>query len=198
MRPTSQVLSKASRLPMKPFMGNKDFYKGLYPRHRYAAAFSDNLPTLLGNRAAYLPQGHRTGAPGKHIIGGKGNYRLIDEKVRIFIAPPIEEILNSKVGVPSRLFLFRFSISIEHARPADIRTLNQNSVPTLCSCRRAVGEVAGHPGDIYRWRIHCRTICCAGESTRTRTRVQHIVTSLPRLRYLAPFERNQCSLCPAR
>ncbi|KAJ3501599.1 hypothetical protein NMY22_g18870 [Coprinellus aureogranulatus] len=38
---------------------------------------------------------HRTGAPGKHVIGGRAKYRLIDEKVRVFVAPPVEEIATS-------------------------------------------------------------------------------------------------------
>jgi large subunit ribosomal protein L41 len=50
-----------------------------------------------GTRQAFLPGGHRTGAPGKHVIGGKAKYRLIDEKVRVFVAPPIEEIATSPV-----------------------------------------------------------------------------------------------------
>ncbi|KDQ07412.1 hypothetical protein BOTBODRAFT_38821 [Botryobasidium botryosum FD-172 SS1] len=75
MFPTRAALSKASRLPLTPKHGNKDYYKG--------------------NRAAYLPGGHRTGAPGKFVIGGKAKYRIIDEKVRYFVAPPISEIENS-------------------------------------------------------------------------------------------------------
>ncbi|KAF5356918.1 hypothetical protein D9756_006399 [Leucocoprinus leucothites] len=64
--------SKASRKPLTPKRGNKDYYKG--------------------TRQAFLPGGHRTGAPGKHVIGGKAKYRLVDEKVRVFVAPPISEI----------------------------------------------------------------------------------------------------------
>jgi len=51
-----------------------------------------------GTRQAYLPGGHRTGAPGKHVVRGKAKYRLIDEKVRFFVAPPVEEINSSSVG----------------------------------------------------------------------------------------------------
>ncbi|KAH9478796.1 hypothetical protein JR316_0009257 [Psilocybe cubensis] len=68
-------LSKASRAPLTPKRGNKDFYKG--------------------TRQAFLPGGRRTGAPGKHVIGGKAKYRLVDEKVRVYVAPPLEEIENS-------------------------------------------------------------------------------------------------------
>ncbi|OCH87615.1 hypothetical protein OBBRIDRAFT_796063 [Obba rivulosa] len=68
-------LSKASRRPLTSKRGNKDFYKG--------------------TGQAYLPGGHRTGAPGKHVISGKSKYRLIDEKVRFFVAPPIEDINSS-------------------------------------------------------------------------------------------------------
>lgn len=51
-----------------------------------------------GTGAATLPGGLRTGAPGKHVVGGKSKYRIIDEKVRYFVAPPIQDILNSKVS----------------------------------------------------------------------------------------------------
>ncbi|KAG6861930.1 hypothetical protein C0995_009880 [Termitomyces sp. Mi166 len=75
MFPTFVRLSKASRRPLTPKRGNKDYYKG--------------------TRQAFLPGGLRTGAPGKHVVGGKAKYRLLDEKVRVFVAPPIEEILSS-------------------------------------------------------------------------------------------------------
>ncbi|RDB30797.1 hypothetical protein Hypma_005759 [Hypsizygus marmoreus] len=68
-------LSKASRKPLTTKRGNKDYYKG--------------------TRQAFLPGGHRTGAPGKHVIGGKAKYRLLDEKVRVFVAPPLEQIQAS-------------------------------------------------------------------------------------------------------
>ncbi|KAI0295727.1 hypothetical protein BC826DRAFT_268578 [Russula brevipes] len=77
MFPTLARLSKASRLPLTPKRGNKDFYKG------------------KGTRQAYLPGGHRTGAPGKHVVRGKAKYRLLDENVRFFVAPPVEEINSS-------------------------------------------------------------------------------------------------------
>ncbi|KAL4078921.1 hypothetical protein V8B97DRAFT_1934401 [Scleroderma yunnanense] len=72
MFPTVARLSKASRRALTPKRGNKDFYKG--------------------TRQAALPGGHRTGAPGRFIIRGSGKYRLLDEKVRVFVAPHIEEI----------------------------------------------------------------------------------------------------------
>ncbi|KAH9994715.1 hypothetical protein BJV77DRAFT_994351 [Russula vinacea] len=75
MFPTLARLSKASRLPLTPKRGNKDYYKG--------------------TRQAYLPGGHRTGAPGKHVVRGKAKYRLLDENVRFFVAPPVEEINGS-------------------------------------------------------------------------------------------------------
>ncbi|GBE85340.1 hypothetical protein BKA93DRAFT_362602 [Sparassis latifolia] len=68
MFPTLVRLSKASRRTLTAKRGNKDYYKG--------------------TRQATLPGGHRTGAPGKHVIGGKAKYRLIDEQVRFFVAPP--------------------------------------------------------------------------------------------------------------
>ncbi|KAG6330887.1 hypothetical protein ID866_8201 [Astraeus odoratus] len=72
MHPTAACLSKASRRALTPKRGNKDFYKG--------------------TRQAALPGGHRTGAPGRFIIRGSGKYRLLDEKVRVFVAPHIDEI----------------------------------------------------------------------------------------------------------
>jgi len=72
---TAIRLSKASRRPLTSKKANKDFYKG--------------------TGQARLPGGHRTGAPGVHVIGGKAKYRLIDEQVRVFIAPPISEIESS-------------------------------------------------------------------------------------------------------
>ncbi|KAJ3501892.1 hypothetical protein NLJ89_g9134 [Agrocybe chaxingu] len=75
MFPTAARLSKASRAPLTPKRGNKDYYKG--------------------TRQAFLPGGPRTGAPGKHIIRGRAKYRLLDSKVRVYVAPPIEEIESS-------------------------------------------------------------------------------------------------------
>ncbi|KAI0710888.1 hypothetical protein C8Q76DRAFT_739059 [Earliella scabrosa] len=75
MFPTNPCLSKALRRALTPKRGNKDYYKG--------------------TRQAFLPGGHRTGAPGKHVVRGKAKYRLVDEQVRVFVAPPIEEIQNS-------------------------------------------------------------------------------------------------------
>ncbi|KAJ3483624.1 hypothetical protein NLI96_g6188 [Meripilus lineatus] len=75
MFPTLACLSKASRRSLTPKRGNKDFYKG--------------------TRQAFLPGGPRTGAPGKHVVRGKAKYRLVDEKVRYYVAPAIEEIRNS-------------------------------------------------------------------------------------------------------
>ncbi|KAI0631500.1 hypothetical protein C8Q77DRAFT_1159282 [Trametes polyzona] len=77
MFPSLPCLSKASRRALTPKRGNKDFYKG--------------------TRQAFLPGGHRTGAPGKHVVRGKAKYRLVDEQVRVFVAPPIEEIQNSSL-----------------------------------------------------------------------------------------------------
>ncbi|KAK2460136.1 hypothetical protein APHAL10511_007815 [Amanita phalloides] len=75
MFPTIARLSKASRRPLTPKRGNKDYYKG--------------------TRQAYLPGGLRTGAPGKHVVRGKAKYRLLDEQVRVFVAPPLDKINNS-------------------------------------------------------------------------------------------------------
>ncbi|PFH49419.1 hypothetical protein AMATHDRAFT_147681 [Amanita thiersii Skay4041] len=75
MFPTLARFSKASRRPLTPKRGNKDYYKG--------------------TRQAFLPGGPRTGAPGKHVVKGKAKYRLLDEKVRVFVAPPLETLNNS-------------------------------------------------------------------------------------------------------
>jgi len=77
MLPTLVRQSKASRRALTPKRGNKDYYKG--------------------TRAAYLPGGHRTGAPGRHVIRGKANYRIIDEQVRVYIAPPVESMETSQL-----------------------------------------------------------------------------------------------------
>ncbi|KAM5540181.1 hypothetical protein V8D89_006321 [Ganoderma adspersum] len=77
MIPTAPVLSKALRRALTPKRGNKDYYKG--------------------TRQAFLPGGHRTGAPGKHVVRGKAKYRLVDEKVRVFVAPPIQDLENSSL-----------------------------------------------------------------------------------------------------
>ncbi|KAH9916807.1 uncharacterized protein B0H18DRAFT_1037266 [Fomitopsis serialis] len=78
MFPTLVRLSKASRRTLTPKRGNKDFYKG--------------------TGQAFVPGGGlRTGAPGKHVVGGKAKYRLVDEKVRAFVAPSIETIQNTQV-----------------------------------------------------------------------------------------------------
>ncbi|KAF8580925.1 hypothetical protein K439DRAFT_1355546 [Ramaria rubella] len=88
MFPTFVRFSKASRLPLTPKRGNKDFYKG--------------------TRAAFLPGGHRTGAPGRHVISGKAKYRIIDEKVRYFVAPAIEAIINSPVRAKTPFHMICF------------------------------------------------------------------------------------------
>ena len=46
-----------------------------------------------------MPGGHRTGAPGRFVIRGTSKYRLLDEKVRVFVGPSIEEITQSEVRI---------------------------------------------------------------------------------------------------
>lgn len=41
--------------------------------------------------------GLRTGAPGKYFGKSTGQYRLVDEKVRYFVAPPVEDLNSSPV-----------------------------------------------------------------------------------------------------
>jgi large subunit ribosomal protein L41 len=66
-----------------------------------------------GTRQAYLPGGHRTGAPGKHVVRGKAKYRLLDDRVRVFVAPPIEEIEASAVSPVSFFSLSLLNVSIQ-------------------------------------------------------------------------------------
>jgi len=97
MFPTLARLSKASRLPLTPKRGNKDYYKGKSTYWKVSLLLLTGHPATTGTRQAYLPGGHRTGAPGKHVVRGKAKYRLLDEKVRFFVAPPVEEINASPV-----------------------------------------------------------------------------------------------------
>lgn len=78
MRPTSS-LRGASRLPLTPKRGNKDFYKG--------------------TGQSYAPGGgQRTGPPGKFVVGGKAKYRIVDSKVRYFVGPGVDRIDSSMVS----------------------------------------------------------------------------------------------------
>lgn len=60
---------------------------------------------LAGTRQAFTPGGHRTGAPGTRFFPskdglGRGKYKtyhLVDKKVRVYIAPPVDVIRDSKV-----------------------------------------------------------------------------------------------------
>ncbi|WWC61456.1 mitochondrial 54S ribosomal protein mL41 [Kwoniella dejecticola CBS 10117] len=67
MRPTS-IIAGASRLPLTPKRGNKDFYKGT-------------------GQSRVPGGGHRTGPPGVHVVKGKAKYRVLDDKVRVFVGP---------------------------------------------------------------------------------------------------------------
>ncbi|KAH8080838.1 hypothetical protein HD553DRAFT_287744 [Filobasidium floriforme] len=71
----TKVVRGASRLPLTSKRANKDYYKG--------------------SGQAYVPGGgHRTGPPGKHVIGGKAKFRVMDDKVRYYVGPGAE-ILDS-------------------------------------------------------------------------------------------------------
>ncbi|GJE99462.1 hypothetical protein PsYK624_157260 [Phanerochaete sordida] len=91
-------LSKASRKPLSPKRGNKDFYKG--------------------TRQAVLPGGPRTGAPGEHVVRGKAKYRLVDEKVRYFVAPPIEDI----VACPLKAYVH---VDVKHTKRQEREVLGK-------------------------------------------------------------------------
>src|SRR6266403_1148509 len=69
-----------------------------------------------GTRQAYLPGGHRTGTPGKHVVRGKAKYRLLDENVRFFVAPPVEEINSSPVRLAFH-HLWCLSFARSHTYP---------------------------------------------------------------------------------
>ncbi|KAL1406140.1 hypothetical protein Q8F55_007824 [Vanrija albida] len=72
MRPSPSLLG-ASRLPLTPKRGNKDYYKG--------------------TRQAYAPGGgHRTGPPGQFVVKGKAKYRVVDGQVRVFVGPGMAAI----------------------------------------------------------------------------------------------------------
>jgi len=76
---------------------------------------------FIGTRQAFLPGGPRTGAPGRHVIRGRAKYRLVDEQVRVYVAPPIEEIESSSVCT---YFLWR------------ARSIDTHPVEALCSHRQ--------------------------------------------------------------
>ncbi|KAF8920549.1 hypothetical protein CPB85DRAFT_1271834 [Mucidula mucida] len=101
MFPTLARLSKASRRPLTSKKANKDFYKG--------------------TRQGALPGGPFTGAPGKHVVRGKAKYRLVDEQVRVFVAPPIDVIRNSplKPYVARTVFLSDQELLKETRRMTD-------------------------------------------------------------------------------
>ena len=78
------------------------------PRGRLGSSYfllssTHTNPCLTGTRQAFLSGGHHTGAPGNHVIDGKAKYRLIGEKVRVFVAPPIQDIIDSPVRLPQML-----------------------------------------------------------------------------------------------
>ncbi|WVQ98439.1 hypothetical protein IAU59_005563 [Kwoniella sp. CBS 9459] len=77
MRPTS-ILAGASRLPLTPKRGNKDFYKGT-------------------GQSRVPGGGHRTGPPGVHVVRGKAKYRVLDEKVRVFVGPGAQTLEQTEL-----------------------------------------------------------------------------------------------------
>jgi large subunit ribosomal protein L41 len=120
MRPTLAVLSKASRRPLTPKRGNKDFYKGDLASLLLLFALTC-LALLTGTRQAHPPGiGFRTGAPGAHVIGGTAKYRLIDQQVRVFVAPPVNDIINSPVccalSLATKIMADHFSLSAQAVR----------------------------------------------------------------------------------
>jgi hypothetical protein len=74
------------------------FLQGFVTSSRTNASFYDDgedgkLILYLGTGQSYVPGGgHRTGPPGKHVVRGKGKYRLVDEKVRYYVGPGQEAL----------------------------------------------------------------------------------------------------------
>ena len=56
-------------------------------------------PSFSGNGQSYVPGGgHRTGPPGKHVIGGKAKFRVMDDKVRYFVSPGADVLDSTDVS----------------------------------------------------------------------------------------------------
>ena len=78
----------------------------------------DNTASFFtGTRQAYLPGGLRTGAPGKHVVSGKAKYRLVDEQVRYFVAPSIEDLNNTPVSRHAKRTDWSCLLTGSHASP---------------------------------------------------------------------------------
>lgn len=93
MKPSTSILG-ASRLPLTPKRGNKDFYKGKSIHLWHLGADADGK----GTRQSYVPGGgHRTGPPGRHVVQGKAKYRLLDTRVRYFVGPGAEAMASTEV-----------------------------------------------------------------------------------------------------
>ncbi|KAK4687277.1 large subunit ribosomal protein L41, partial [Tremellales sp. Uapishka_1] len=100
----SRALFGASRLPLTPKRGNKDFYKG--------------------TGQSYVPGGgHRTGPPGKFVVKGKAKYRLLDERVRYFVGPGEEAFSNSNAHLAPFLQLKPYVSSAAKHHDSPIRSL---------------------------------------------------------------------------
>ena len=84
------------------------------------------VPVTTGTGQAFLPGGHRTGAPGKHVVRGKAKYRLVDEKVRVFVAPPIQALESSAVRVSIPLATF------------GVLTVRRSALPSLLPSVEAI------------------------------------------------------------
>lgn len=60
-----------------------------------------HLLVFAGSGQAYVPGGgHRTGPPGKHVIGGKAKFRVMDDKVRYYVGPGAEILDSTDVSWP--------------------------------------------------------------------------------------------------
>lgn len=88
------------------------------------------LPT--GTRQAFVPGGgHRTGPPGKHVIGGKAKYRVLDEKVRYFVSPGADVLNVSAVSGSPRAIrddTLTLPNSSSHTLPQPTRQLKRRNI----------------------------------------------------------------------
>lgn len=107
---------------------------------RHCRAEDNAVSFFTGTRQAYLPGGLRTGAPGKHVVSGKAKYRLVDEQVRYFVAPSIEDLNNTPVNL--------------HVNQADLFFFltNFRVVPSVKTIRVFKSEVNKGPEERDLWK----------------------------------------------
>lgn len=83
-------LSKASRWLLTPKCSNNDYYKGGEQLLLCIVLWFDFL-----NVADICPSGGLwMGTPVRHVVGGKAKYRLLEEKVCVFIARKDQQLAS--------------------------------------------------------------------------------------------------------